>query len=117
MEPLEGLRYTDWLSPGGTLVSASEPVLNIENYPPLDDVYSAIKALPRSRLIDAGALAKEAGLSRAVNMVMVGAASPFLPVKAEILEDAIAELFAERKSALNIDAFRAGKTKSESFAD
>jgi indolepyruvate ferredoxin oxidoreductase beta subunit len=116
IEPLEGLRYTDWLSPRGTLVSASEPVLNIGNYPPLDYVYGAIKALPDSRLIDAEALAKAAGLCRAVNMVMVGAASPFLPVKPEILEDAIAELFARRKSALNIEAFRAGKNKSENFA-
>jgi indolepyruvate ferredoxin oxidoreductase beta subunit len=116
MEPLEGLRYTEWLSPRGTLVSASEPVLNIENYPPLDDVHRAIKELPHSRLIDAEVLAKAAGLYRAVNMVMVGAASPFLPVKPEILEDAIAELFAKRNSELNIAAFRAGKNKSESFA-
>ncbi|MDR0685289.1 MAG: indolepyruvate oxidoreductase subunit beta [Spirochaetaceae bacterium] len=116
MEPLEGLRYTDWLSPEGALVSASAPVLNIRDYPPLDDVYGAVRSLPRFRLVDAGALAKEAGLARAVNMVIVGAASPFLPVKPEVLEDAIAELFAEREPALNIEAFRAGRKRSEDFA-
>ena len=116
MEPLEGLRYTDWLSPEGALVSASEPVLNIRDYPPLDDVYGAVRSLPRFRLVDAGALAKEAGLARAVNMVIVGAASPFLPVKPEVLEDAIAELFAKREPARNIEAFRAGRKRSEDFA-
>jgi indolepyruvate ferredoxin oxidoreductase beta subunit len=116
MEPLEGLRYTDWLSPEGVLVSASEPVLNIADYPPLAGVHSAIKTLPCFRLIDAEALAKEAGLSRAVNMVMVGAVSPFLPVKPEILEAAIAELFAGRSPDRNIEAFRAGRKRSESFA-
>jgi indolepyruvate ferredoxin oxidoreductase beta subunit len=93
-----------------------DPVVNITAYPPLADVHNAVKALPRSRLIDAETLAKEAGLSRAVNMVMVGASSPFLPVKPEILEDAIAELFAKREPALNIEAFRAGRKQSESFA-
>jgi indolepyruvate ferredoxin oxidoreductase beta subunit len=116
MEPLEGLRYTGWLSPEGTLVSACEPVLNIGDYPPLADVHNAVRALPSSRLIDAGALAKQAGQARAVNMVMVGAASPFLPVKPEILEAAIAELFARRDPALNVEAFRAGRKCSESFA-
>lgn len=114
MEPLEGLRYTGWLSPEGTLVSASEPVLNIADYPPLELVYGAVKALGRFRLIDAGALAKQAGQARAVNMVMVGAASPFLPVKPEILEDVIAKFFAGRDPALNVEAFRAGRRCSNS---
>jgi indolepyruvate ferredoxin oxidoreductase beta subunit len=116
MEPLEGLRYTDWLSPEGTLVSASEPVLNIDNYPPLGSVHRAIESLPHARLIDAGRLAREAGQARAVNMVMVGAASPFLPVKPAILEEVIAELFAEREPDLNIKAFRAGRKFSEGVA-
>jgi indolepyruvate ferredoxin oxidoreductase beta subunit len=116
MEPLEGLRYTDWLSPDGALVSASEPVLNIDDYPALAEVHNAIKSLPSARLIDAELLAKQAGNARSVNMVMVGAASPFLPVKPEILEDTIAELFANRAPAVNIEAFRAGKKSSENLA-
>ncbi|MDR3357133.1 MAG: indolepyruvate oxidoreductase subunit beta [Spirochaetaceae bacterium] len=115
MEPLEGLRYTDWLSPDGALVSASAPVLNIGDYPPLADVHGAVRALPGSRLIDAEALAKDAGLPRAVNMVMVGAASPFLPVEPGVLEEAIAELFAKREPGLNVEAFRAGRKRSEAL--
>ena len=62
--------------------------------------------------MEAAALAKEAGLARAVNMVMVGAASPFLPIKTEILEDTIAELFAAREPSVaeaNKRAFALGR--------
>jgi hypothetical protein len=37
------------------------------------------------------------------------AASPFLPVKAELLEQTIAALFATREPELNIEAFRLGR--------
>jgi indolepyruvate ferredoxin oxidoreductase beta subunit len=108
MEPLEALRYTDWLSADGALVSSSDPIVNIGDYPPLEQVLRAVEAFPKFRLVDADALAKEAGSARSVNMVMVGAASPFLPVPPETLENAIAELFANRNPVLNIAAFRLG---------
>ncbi|GHV83309.1 indolepyruvate oxidoreductase [Spirochaetia bacterium] len=108
MEPLESLRYTSWLSQEGAIVSASEPFVNIGDYPALNDVHSLIKSFPKFRIVDAAELAKKAGLPRAVNMVMVGAASPFLPVNLNALEKTIAGLFANREPALNIAAFRSG---------
>ncbi len=33
MEPMEILRYLDWLAPGGVLVTAAEPFMNISGYP------------------------------------------------------------------------------------
>jgi indolepyruvate ferredoxin oxidoreductase beta subunit len=109
MEPLEALRYANWLSADGALVSSADPIVNIGDYPPLEQVIRAVESFPKSRLINADALAKEAGSARSVNMVMVGAASPFLPVTPEILESAIAELFANRNPAVNIEAFRLGR--------
>jgi indolepyruvate ferredoxin oxidoreductase beta subunit len=109
MEPLEALRYTDWLSTDGALISSADPVVNIGDYPPLEQVIRAVESFPKACLIDADALAKEAGSARSVNMVMVGAASPFLPITPEILENTIAELFAKRDPAINIKAFRLGK--------
>ncbi|MDR2211773.1 MAG: indolepyruvate oxidoreductase subunit beta [Spirochaetaceae bacterium] len=112
MEPLESLRYLSWLSPGGALVTAAEPVVNIPDYPELAEVHAAVKNLPRHSLVDAAALAKEAGLARAVNMVMVGAASPYLPVKAEVLEKTIEAVFAAKDpsmAGLNRLAFRKGR--------
>jgi indolepyruvate ferredoxin oxidoreductase beta subunit len=112
MEPLESLRYAAWLSPEGALVTASEPFVNISDYPDLKDILGLIGEFPLSRTVEASRLAKEAGLARAVNMVMVGAASPFLPVPAETLENTIAELFAAKDPAMaeaNKRAFALGR--------
>ena len=93
MEPLESLRYASWLSPEGTLITAAEPLINIPNYPEIEKIVEAIKAFPRYRIVEAAALAKEAGLARAVNMVIVGAASAFLPIPPETLEGTIEKMF------------------------
>jgi indolepyruvate ferredoxin oxidoreductase beta subunit len=112
MEPLESLRYAAWLSPEGALVTAAEPFINIADYPPVDSIKKNIELFPRYRIVEAAALAKEAGLARAVNMVMVGAASPFLPLEAGILEETIAGQFAAREPAVaeaNKKAFTLGR--------
>jgi indolepyruvate ferredoxin oxidoreductase beta subunit len=116
MEPLESLRYAAWLNPAGALVSAAEPLVNIGNYPDLADVHGAVKSFPLWRLIEAETIAREAGLARAVNMVMVGAASPFLPLKAETLERAIAAMFESKDAeviAANTRAFQLGRAASD----
>jgi indolepyruvate ferredoxin oxidoreductase beta subunit len=111
MEPLESLRYAQWLSPEGALVTAAEPFVNIDNYPASEEIIRAIGAFPLARIVNAAAMAKEAGLARAVNMVMVGAASPFLPLKSEALEKTIAAAFASKAGAAeaNIRAFGLGR--------
>jgi indolepyruvate ferredoxin oxidoreductase beta subunit len=112
MEPLESLRYVPWLSPQGALISAAEPFVNIGDYPDLGDVLKAIAAFPLSRIVHAEALAKEAGMSRAANMVMVGAASPFLPIPKETLENTITAMFANKDpkaGEANIKAFNLGR--------
>ncbi len=38
MEPLESLRYVDYLKPEGYLITASEPYMNIPNYPDLEGI-------------------------------------------------------------------------------
>jgi indolepyruvate ferredoxin oxidoreductase beta subunit len=112
MEPLESLRYAEWLSPQGALVTAAEPFVNIPNYPELDAILTAVRSFPVARLVEAAALAKEAGLPRAVNMVMVGAASPFLSVKTETLENTINAMFSGKGAEVaeaNKKAFRLGR--------
>ena len=118
MEPLESLRYAAWLAPSGVLVSAAEPLVNISNYPEMAGLIAAIKGFPLWRIIEAAALAKAAGLARAVNTVMVGAASPFLPLRAETLENTIAALFAMKEPAIaaaNTTAFRLGRQAAAIF--
>ena len=113
MEPLESLRYLSWLSPEGMVVSSADNLINIPNYPEKEEIENAFKSLPKSLLIHAEKLAKEAGLAKTVNMVMVGAASPFLPIPAEILEETIAEMFTAkdpRLAELNKKAFMLGRS-------
>jgi indolepyruvate ferredoxin oxidoreductase beta subunit len=76
-----------------------------------------LRRFPRAVLVDAAALAKQAALPRAVNMVMVGAASCFLPVKSETLEAAIAAAFARKEgttAGANVTAFRLGRAAAQS---
>jgi indolepyruvate ferredoxin oxidoreductase beta subunit len=112
MEPLESLRYVSWLKKDGALVTAAEPFINIYDYPDLGNITAVIKRLPIWRLVEAASLAKEAGLAKAVNTVMVGAASSFLPIKAETLEKTIAKVFSkkdEKAIQANAKAFRLGR--------
>jgi len=113
MEPLESLRYVSWLKKGGAVVAASQPLVNINNYPDIEGIVSTIKRLPVWRLVEAAALAKEAGLSRAVNTVMVGAASFFLPIKSKSLEKTIADAFSRKEPSViqaNAKAYLLGQS-------
>jgi len=112
MEPLESLRYLSWLKTTGALVTAAEPYINISNYPEISEITSAIKSLKYYRLVEASSLAKEAGLAKAVNTVMVGAASFFLPIKSHSLEKTIAAVFSkkdEKAVSANAKAFKLGR--------
>jgi indolepyruvate ferredoxin oxidoreductase beta subunit len=116
MEPLESLRYVSWLKSSGALVTAADPFVNITNYPDINEVTSSIKRLPKWRLVQAAALAKEAGLARAVNTVMVGAASRFLPIKSQNKKKTIAAVFSKKDSAAieaNAKAFKLGQSAAE----
>ena len=96
MEPIESLRYLEYLKPEGVLITAADPVKNIPDYPDLEGIYPRIRGLPASRLIQAAELAQGAGSARSTNMVMVGAACPYLPVEEEYLLAAIGELFSRK---------------------
>ena len=115
-EPLESLRYAEWLSPNGVLVSASEPLVNIPNYPDLKEILSAIESFPIGKVVEANTLAKEAGLAKAVNMVMVGAASAYLPLKSGTMEKTIEKMFAHKDAATveaNKKAYGLGKNAAK----
>jgi indolepyruvate ferredoxin oxidoreductase beta subunit len=112
MEPLESLRYLEYLSEAGTLITATDPVANISDYPPIDEVLARIRSLPHALTIDAESLARRAGSARATNMVMVGAASPLLPVAFDTLEHFVQTVFASKGPKVvdtNLKALHAGR--------
>jgi indolepyruvate ferredoxin oxidoreductase beta subunit len=112
VEPLEALRYVDFLKPNGLIVSSRTPFVNIPDYPEIGLVLAKIEAIPRHLVIDSESLAKEAGSSRTQNMVMLGAASGYLQVREASLTKFIPVLFArhgEQVVASNLKAFALGK--------
>ncbi len=112
MEPLESLRYLKYLSPNGTVVTSTNPVVNIPDYPDLGHLLARIHDLPKAILVDSEHLAKQAGTARAANMVIAGAASGLLPVKVETMEHFIETQFARKGGNVvrqNLAAFRAGR--------
>ncbi len=112
LEPLEGLRYLEHLSPAGTLVTSATPLINIADYPEPGALLDRIRALPHAVVVEAERLAEAAGDIQAANTVMVGAASRLLPLSPEALERAVDGTF-RRKGELtlrvNLAAFRAGR--------
>ena len=58
LEPLEALRYVAMLRMNGHLVVAEEPQRDMDGYPPLADVYAALKAVRGAHLVDTEDLAR-----------------------------------------------------------
>ena len=111
LEPMEALRYLPYLKRDGWVITSTSPFVNIPNYPEPDKLKEALEALPRHVAIDVDTLAKEAASPRAANIVLLGAASPFLGLPEAQIENAIRNIFArkgEQVVEMNIKAFRAG---------
>ena len=112
VEPLESLRYLDYLSPEGIVVTSGSPFVNIPDYPDLDKILGQIKTVKKRIIVDSQKIAQEAGSVRAQNMVMLGAASSHLILKRENLREYIRVLFAPRGEKLveiNLKAFESGR--------
>ena len=111
VEPMEALRYLPYLASDGWLVTNTRPFVNIDSYPDRQVLMNRLEALQNCVLVDADALASECGNTKASNMVMLGAAVPFLNMDVKEMEKAIHSIF-ERKGedviAMNIRALQAG---------
>ncbi len=120
VEPMESLRYLPYLGPDGWLITNTEPYVNIPNYPDLEEVLGEVRKLPRHVALDAGALAEEAGSKKAANVVILGAASPFIDIPVEKLEEAIHFLFGKKGEDLveiNLKALHAGRKVAQADAE
>jgi indolepyruvate ferredoxin oxidoreductase beta subunit len=112
VEPMESLRYLPWLSEKGWLVTNSNPFNNITDYPAIEEILNEIKKIDNHIIIDADAIAKEIGSSRSGNMVILGAASPFIDIPYISLENAIRKLFSRKGEEiveLNLKALKTGR--------
>jgi len=112
VEPLETLRYVDYLRPDGMVIASRTPFVNIRDYPDVETLLSKIREIPCHLIIDSEKLAREAGSSRTQNMVMLGATARYLMVKEANLTKFIKVLFerhGETIVAANLKAFALGQ--------
>lgn len=111
LEPLEALRWLTYLAPSGIVITSSSPVRNISDYPDMEEVLGALGRLPHSVVVDADKLAREAGSGRANNVVLLGAATPFLPLPEDVVKTCVADFFERKGVAVvqqNLRAFEMG---------
>lgn len=112
VEPMEALRYIPMLSEDGWIVTNTKPFKNIPDYPSEEAVLEELKAHKQVVLLDADGIAKDCGSARASNIVMLGAAAPFLDIPFEVLEEGIRKIFGRKGDEvveMNLKALRAGK--------
>lgn len=111
LEPMEALRYISALKPSGWIVTSTAPFINIPNYPEMVAIEAELAAFPNTVAFDMDEVAKQVATVRSSNMVLLGAAAPFIELEVEKIEDGIRTVFGAKGEKIvnsNIAAFRAG---------
>ena len=116
LEPMESLRYLPFLKEDGCVVTSNVPLINIPDYPNVDDVLAEVKKVKNHVILDVESIAKEVGSPRVANIVMLGAATPFLGISYDKIQEGIRSIFGRKGDEivnLNLKALEAGKNITE----
>ena len=119
LEPMEALRYVPYLSEEGWIVTNTTPFVNIPDYPEMTEIDAELMNNPNVVAFDMDAVAKEVATPRASNMVLLGAATPFIGIEPEKIEAGIKAIFGKKGEAIvesNLKAFRAGLEKAKNIS-
>jgi len=111
LEPMEALRYVQWLKPEGWIVTSTAPFINIPNYPEAGLLDKELHSRANTVAFDMDEVAKQVASVRSSNMVLLGAAAPFIDLETSKIEDGIRAVFGAKGDKIvdaNIAAFRAG---------
>ena len=112
MEPMEALRYLPFLKKEGWIITSATPFKNIPNYPDMEVINGDLAKLPNVISIDIEQMAKDNGVPRSANVILLGAAQKALGIEYEKLEEAIRRVFARKGDAIveaNIKALALGR--------
>lgn len=120
LEPAEALRYAHFLSQDGVALVNTSTVLPITvttgmaEYPVVEEILLPLQGMCKSvKSFDATKLAASAGTVQAMNVVMLGALSRYIPLPEVALMEALAELVREKFLEVNKRAFELGKIEVE----
>lgn len=112
MEPMEALRYLPYLNKEtGWIITSSVPFVNIPNYPDMEQINSEYANMKNAISIDIEKLAKDNGISRSANVILLGAALKALGIDREMVENAIRTVFGRKGESVveaNIKALAIG---------
>ena len=112
MEPMEALRYLPFLNENGWIITSSTPFVNIPNYPEMDVIKGDLAKVKNVIVIDIEQLAKDNGVPRSANVILLGAAKKALGIEYDKLEAAIRRVFGRKGEAIvdaNIKALAIGR--------
>lgn len=118
LEPMEALRYAHYLSPEGWIITNTNPFVNMDNYPDEDKVIKELEASGNLVAFNMDEAAKELLSPRSSNMILLGAASPFISIDKEKIEEEIARFFSRKGEKIiesNIRCFRKGREFTENI--
>lgn len=111
VEPMEALRYLPYLKKNGYVITNIVPFNNISNYPETSLILDKINELTNKIALDADNIAREVGSVKSSNIVMLGAAIPFIGLTLNDLKNGVKELFSKKGEdivELNLKALEAG---------
>ncbi|AKB50191.1 Indolepyruvate oxidoreductase subunit IorB [Methanosarcina barkeri str. Wiesmoor] len=119
LEPMEAVRYLDFLKDGGIVIMNTQPIIpvtvtsGLTKYPEVSDILDFLSEKYIVKAFNADDLAYEAGNRLAMNVVMVGAVSGYLPIPKETLLESVKALVPQKTIEVNLRAFEAGRQKVE----
>ncbi len=120
LEPAEALRFAHFLYPQGVALVNTVPVLPVTvttgkaAYPALEEIIAPLREVCREvRAFDATAVARRAGTAQAMNVVMLGALSRYVPLPEELLLQALVQVVPAKYLEANKKAFAFGKAEVE----
>ncbi|MBR5899575.1 MAG: indolepyruvate oxidoreductase subunit beta [Muribaculaceae bacterium] len=112
MEPMEALRYVEYLNNEAWVVTSSQPFKNIPNYPDEQQLADEVAALPHVASLPIEDIARQNSMPKSANVILLGMAARYIEILTpEQLRQCIARVFASKGEAvvqLNQQAFDLG---------
>lgn len=112
LEPMEALRYVQYLSRDGMIITSSAPFVNIPDYPDEGRVKKELSSFPKVVMADVVAASAAEGVPRSSNMMLLGMAAPYMGIIGpDALRRAVGTFFKPKGEAVveaNLKAFDYG---------
>ena len=97
MEPMEALRYLPYLNKeNGWIITSSVPFVNIPNYPDMELIKLEYAKMKNTISIDIEKMAKDNGIARSANVILLGAALKAIGIERDKVENAIRTVFGRK---------------------